>query len=108
MLSAGTFRYFAIEGRPVKKIRTDAMMNGDHPVSTVVAECCVPRVPDTAVAAAFEGRPGIDAPGEGIGDPPPIGITTGGFQILRNATIWSSEKIADTISTSPGSWKLDQ
>ena len=41
MLSAGKVRYLAIVGRPVTKIRTDAMMNGDQPLKTAIAECDV-------------------------------------------------------------------
>src|SRR5215208_1845265 len=82
MLRDGKFRYLAIAGSPVTKINTDAMMNGDQPLSTVSTECA---------------GTGIEATELNPGDPP-IRITTGGFQILRNATITSSEKIADTMS----------
>jgi hypothetical protein len=64
----------------VTKINTDAMINGDHPLRTVVSVCRVAIVFDT-----------------------PIGSTTGGFQTFRNATITSSEKTADTMSTRPDS-----
>ena len=83
------------------------MMNGDHPFSTASAECRGIAALDTARASGRRRRRSIGAADAG-GVPPSIGITTGGFQTLRNATITSSEKTAATMSTSPGSWKLDQ
>ena len=103
MLSAGKFRYLATAGRPVTKISTDAMMNGDHPLSTVVTECCVTAVSVTAVLAP-PGASGMEASSRGAGGSPPVGMSTGGFQTFRNATITSSENTAATMSTSPTSW----
>ena len=39
---------------------------------------------------------------------PLTGITCAGAQIFKKATVTSNETIADTMSTSPGSWKFDQ
>ena len=36
-----------------------------------------------------------------VASSPLTGITSAGFQNFRNATVTSSEKIADTMSTSP-------
>ena len=38
ILSAAKFRYFAIDGRPVTKIKTEATMKGDQPLNTCGAE----------------------------------------------------------------------
>src|SRR5678815_245642 len=55
MLSAGKLRYLAMAGRAVTKMRTDAMMNGDHPFSTATAEWGVTIGPDMVVVATFDG-----------------------------------------------------
>src|SRR6187397_1151680 len=55
ILSAGKARYFAIDGRPVTKIRTDAMMNGDQPLTTAIAECDVTAAVVTPAPGRFGG-----------------------------------------------------
>ncbi len=63
------------------KIKIDATMNGDQPFNTSSVEWCL-----------------VD-----VASSPLTGITSAGFQNFRNATITSSEKTADTMSTSPTS-----
>src|SRR6188472_2211548 len=80
MLSAGKLRYLAMAGRAVTKMRTDAMMNGDHPFSTATAEWRVTIGPDMVVVATFDGTCAIG--GLDVADPPSTSNTTGGCQIL--------------------------
>ena len=79
ILRASKFRYLATAGKPVTKIKTEATMNGDQPFNTSDVEW---RLVDVASS-------------------PLTGITSAGFQNFRNATVTSSEKMADTMSTSP-------
>src|SRR5215471_10287552 len=67
------------------KIKTEARRNGDQPFKIVLVECC-----------------GIN------GDCSPIFRTFAGRQNFKNATIISSEKSAETMSTRALSMKFDQ
>ena len=84
--SASKFRYRLSSGNPVTKIRTEVTMNGDQPFNTSAAEWRL-----------------VDATSS-----PLTGMTVFGCQTFRNATVTSSEKMAATMSTRPGSWKFDQ
>src|SRR5581483_4198281 len=81
-LSAAHHGYFCTAGRPGVKIRIEARMNGDQPLSTAAVEC------------RFNSTPGSQGP-------EPTGMRFRGFQYLRNRTITSSEKTAETTSTRP-------
>ena len=81
MRSASKFRYRLMAGRPVAKIRIEVTMNGDQPFNTSTAEW---RLVETTRS-------------------PATGMTSAGCQTFRKATVTSSEKMAATMSTSPGS-----
>jgi hypothetical protein len=73
-------------GHDAMKINTEAMMNGDQPLST----------PTALWRRARSGMLSL------------TGMMFAGRQNFSKATVASNEKIADTMSTRPTSWWFDQ